>query len=39
MLLFMSSGRIEYLGRLPDDRVNFASDIAFKVSRAGQPDC
>ena len=33
MLLYMSSGRIEYLGRLPDDRVDFASDI---VSRAGQ---
>ena len=27
---YMSSGRIEYVGRLPDDRVDFASDIAFK---------
>ena len=32
MLLFMSSGRIEYLGRLPDDRVDFASDIVSRVS-------
>ena len=32
MLLYMSSGRIEYLGRLPDDRVDFASDIAFKAT-------
>ena len=29
---YMSSGRIEYLGRLPDDRVDFASDIAFKAT-------
>ena len=28
----MSSGRIEYLGRLPDDRVDFASDIAFETA-------
>ncbi len=32
MLLYMSSGRIEYLGRLPDDRVDFASDIAFETA-------
>ena len=32
MLLYMSSGRIEYLGRLPDDRVDFASDIAFEAT-------
>ena len=29
---YMSSGRIEYLGRLPDDRVDFASDIAFETT-------
>ena len=32
MLLFMSSGRIEYLVGLADDRVDFASDITFKAT-------
>ena len=28
----MSSGFFKYLGRLPDDRVDFASDIAFEAT-------
>ena len=32
MLLYMSSGFIEYLVGLVDDRVDFTSDIAFKAT-------
>ena len=32
MLLYMSSGRIEYLGRLLDGREDFSSNIAFETA-------
>ena len=32
MLLYMSSGVFKYLGGLLDDRVDFASDIAFEAT-------